>query len=103
MLAVAWAGEAAAPNQAGPRNQPDRQGEGMAPEDAVVGTVSGAVGAFLVSAAAFNWDWCYELAKTRWLTARLGRSGARLVLAALGLFLIVLGAAIMAGFRWRLF
>jgi hypothetical protein len=75
----------------------------MNPNDLFVGGVGLALGLFFLSAALFNWTWCYELRKTRWLAARIGRGGARIVLAVVGISLAALSVAIALGFRWQVF
>ncbi len=66
--------------------------------DMFVGVVAVALGLAILLSSATNWQNAYRLRKTRWLEARLGRSGARVVLAVLGVALIALGVAIAMGF-----
>jgi hypothetical protein len=70
--------------------------------DLFIGVVSLLVGTGLVTAAAVNWSWYYSLRSARFLEAKLTRTGARLVHAAVGLALIAMGVALLAGFRWQL-
>ena len=69
----------------------------MLDADIFVGSVAIVVGAVVVSAAIFNWEWYYQLHKARWIESFCGRSGARAVFAVVGLGLIVLGSAIALG------
>lgn len=69
-------------------------------QDLFVGGVSAMLGASALAAALFNWEWCYQLKKTRWLESRWGRSGARWIVASVGVMLILLGVAIASGVRW---
>ncbi|MHB0955555.1 MAG: Imm17 family immunity protein [Pirellulaceae bacterium] len=71
-------------------------------EDLVVGSVAVVLGVFLITTALRNWEWWYTLHSSRWLERRLTRFGVRVLHAALGLALMVLGLAIMQGFRWQL-
>ena len=68
-------------------------------EDLFVGTVSCALGVFFITTAATNWAWYYSLRSARFLEKRLGRTGARLVHALLGMALIALGVTIALGIR----
>jgi len=67
-------------------------------QDAIVGIVAIAAGLFLVLVGALDIQWYFQSRKTRWLEQRLGRLPARLMLAALGVLLVLLGVAIMRGF-----
>lgn len=69
----------------------------MIEEHVFVGAVSIILGGVLLAAAVFNWDWCYELHKSRWVEWLCGRLGARIFFALLGLGLIALGLAIALG------
>jgi len=66
-------------------------------QDAVVGGVAIALAAALVLAAALDSAWFFSLRKSNWLATRFGRGRARLILAAVGLALAILGVAIMLG------
>lgn len=69
----------------------------MIVQDLFVGAVSIGIGTASLSAAVFNWEWCFELRKARWIADRWGRQGARWFFATLGLLLILLGIAISYG------
>jgi hypothetical protein len=69
-------------------------------EDQFVGIVSAALGLFLLTAAALNWQWYYQVRTARLLEARFGRAGARCVHALVGFGLIALGIAVANGCRW---
>lgn len=71
-------------------------------EDLFVGAASIILGLFLIGCAVTGWDWYYALGTARWIQQRLGRRGARLVHALVGLGLVVLGVAIVLGYRWAL-
>ncbi len=71
-------------------------------EDLFVGTTAALLGVLLIVCAVTNWQWYYSLRSAGWLTKRLGRGGARIFHALLGLALIALGATIITGFRWTL-
>jgi small neutral amino acid transporter SnatA (MarC family) len=71
-------------------------------EDAFVGTVAVALGLFLLTCAVTNWPWYYSFRSAQWLRRWLGRRGARVFHALLGLGLIALGIAIARGFRWTI-
>jgi len=70
----------------------------MLNEDLFVGTISTLLGILSLLAAIFNWDKCYELVKVRWILAFVGRTGARVFYAVLGISLIVLGCVIAWGY-----
>ncbi|MEQ8787723.1 MAG: immunity 17 family protein [Pirellulaceae bacterium] len=70
----------------------------MIEQQIVVGAVAMVLGGVCVSAAVFNWQWYYELHKSRWVESLCGRIGARVVNALIGAGLIGLGCAIAAGF-----
>ena len=69
----------------------------MLDADMFVGSVAMALGAFVASAAIFNWEWYYQLRKPRWVESLWGRTAARIIFAILGLGLMVLGAVIAIG------
>ena len=69
-------------------------------QDIVVGVITCLVGLVFILGAASNNQFLLDLQKTRWLTQLAGRTGARALLALLGISLIVLGTAIIRG--WRL-
>ncbi|MFW6170479.1 MAG: immunity 17 family protein [Planctomycetota bacterium] len=71
-------------------------------EDLFVGTAAVVLGLFLIVCAVSDWDWYYSVHTARWLGHRLGRRGARIVHALLGVVLIVLGVTIVLGYRWTL-
>jgi len=69
----------------------------MLDTDLFVGSVAIALGAFVASAAIFNWDWYYQLRKPQWVESLWGRTTARIIFAIVGLGLIVLGGVIAIG------
>ncbi|MCI0358717.1 MAG: hypothetical protein L0211_09570 [Planctomycetaceae bacterium] len=71
----------------------------MQPLDILVGTVAIIFGLFLMAGAALDAPWLMTLAKPRMLADSIGKPAARLVFAALGIGLIVLGIAIARGWR----
>lgn len=71
--------------------------------DQFVGIAAVCVGLFVGAAAATNWPWYYTLRSARFLEARLGRTGARMVHAVVALGLIALGIAIATGHRYPVF
>ncbi|MFO7905646.1 MAG: immunity 17 family protein [Planctomycetota bacterium] len=71
-------------------------------EDLFVGTASVVLGLFLIGCAVTDWDWYYRVRTARWLQHGLGRRGARIVHALLGLALVILGVTIVLGYRWTL-
>lgn len=70
----------------------------MIEQEILVGAIAIIVGAVCLAAAIFNWEWYYELQKSRWVESLCGRIGARIVTALIGAGLIVLGCAIALGF-----
>lgn len=70
--------------------------------DLFVGSVAVSIGVALIAAAATNSSWFYSLRSARFLESRLTRTGARVVHTLLGLGLVALGTALLAGFRWQL-
>lgn len=56
-----------------------------------------AAGLFAIAGAAFDWDLFMNNRKARLFVATLGRTGARIFYALLGLGITVLGALITAG------
>jgi hypothetical protein len=69
----------------------------MTAADYVVGGVAAVLGAVLVLAAVFNWEWSFRLAKVEFIEARWGRNAARLVYALVGCALLGLAAALLSG------
>ena len=69
-------------------------------QDIVVGVITCVAGLAFLYGAATNNQFLLELHKPRWISNLAGRGGARLFLGLLGLGLIVLGVAIIRG--WRL-
>lgn len=69
-------------------------------QDIFVGIISCIVGVVFLYAAATNNQFLFDLHKTRWVVKLWGQPAARIYVALLGLVLIVLGAAIIQG--WRL-
>jgi len=70
----------------------------MSYADLFVGAVATGIGVWAIYSALFNYEWSYQLHKARWLEDRVGRSGARVVFALVGIALIAMGAAIAMGF-----
>lgn len=71
----------------------------MNPQDVTVGVVAVVLGVVLLAGAATNTPWLMQLAKTRMLAGAIGLTAARVMLAALGVGLIILGIAIAIGWR----
>lgn len=71
----------------------------MQPQDIFVGLAAGCVGGYFVLGAFLDAAWLMNLPKNRLLAESLGRTGARCLLAALGLGVIVIGWLIAAGWR----
>lgn len=69
-------------------------------EDLFVGTTSIVLGLFLMASAVADWDWYYSLQTARWLRQWLGRRGARIVHALVGLALVTLGVSLVLGYRY---
>lgn len=67
--------------------------------DWFVGWVSVIAGLVLGGAAAVNSERFFSLAKPRFLSQAMGRTGARIVYAVLGLVFVGLGIGIMLGYR----
>lgn len=67
--------------------------------DLLVGAVSVLLGLFLAGGASLDAPWLMQLAKPRRLADMIGKPGARIMLALLGLSLIGLGIAIASGWR----
>ena len=49
-------------------------------------------GAFVIAAAACDWDWFFNNWRARFFVTLFGRDGARIIYALLGVFLFVLAA-----------
>lgn len=64
-------------------------------DDYFVGGVSVILGLVITSAAIFNWNWSYQLTKTKWLEGKLGRNATRSIYAIIGLGLVALGGYII--------
>jgi hypothetical protein len=67
--------------------------------DWFVGGVSIMIGSVLAIAAASNSAKFFEFAKPRLLAEAIGRGQARLFFVCIGLFFVVLGIAIVSGYR----
>jgi hypothetical protein len=67
--------------------------------DLLVGCVAAIFGLALLVGAAVDGSWLMSLAKARRLVDAIGKTAARLVLAALGLGLMAIGAMIASGWR----
>jgi len=63
----------------------------------MVGILMAAAGLFVLSGSAFNWDWYWERRRTQVWVDLLGRSGARIFYAVLGLAMLAGGVLIAAG------
>ena len=68
-------------------------------EDLLVGGVSMVIGGVALAAAIGSWEWFYQLRIAQRIESAWGRGLARLYYAVVGCLLIVLGAAIMWGFK----
>ena len=62
-----------------------------------VGLILVAAGLFSICGAAFDWDFFINSRKARFFVSILGRTGARIFYAILGLVIVVLGALITLG------
>ena len=71
----------------------------MNAQDITVGAVAVIFGVALLAGAAMNGPWLMQLAKARLLAGSIGATAARLLFAAVGIGLIVLGIAIASGWR----
>jgi hypothetical protein len=71
----------------------------MNPQDLFVASAAGGVGGFFLLGALLDAAWLMNLPKPRLLAETLGRTGARLALAALGLLVIAIGGLIATGWR----
>lgn len=72
-------------------------------QDAVVGIVSCAAGLLFIYGAATNNRFLLDLHKTRWIASSAGPAAARWIVGLIGIGLIVLGIAIIQGWRFPLF
>jgi len=66
--------------------------------DIFVGSVALILGTVFLLAALLNYEAAYQLPKAQAIENRFGRRGARIFYALLGIVLLGLGGAIMAGF-----
>jgi Immunity protein 17 len=73
----------------------------MHPQDIFVGLAAGAVGGYFLLGALFDAAWLMNLPKPRLLAESLGRTPARVVLAALGLVVMAIGWLIASGWRFH--
>ena len=71
----------------------------MSIQDIFVGSVSIIIGAVAIAAAIFNIAGAYRTFVARQIETRFGRPATRVFYALLGLAMIVLGCAIIGGFR----
>lgn len=62
-----------------------------------IGIVMIVVGLFLLAGGGFNWEWFWTRRRSQIWVDLLGRTGARVAYAVIGLALVVLGALITAG------
>lgn len=69
-------------------------------QDLVVGVITCITGLVFLYGAATGNQFLLDLHKTRWIVNLWGRVGARVFVAIIGIGLLVLGAAIIRG--WRL-
>ena len=69
--------------------------------DTFVGVVALSVSLFVLGSAIFNWDPVYESRTPRWIEAKVGRGGARMVLGALGTILFLVGFYLLSGFAQK--
>jgi hypothetical protein len=67
--------------------------------DLVIGSISAIVGLLLIASAATDSAWLARLPKSRLLVEAVGKSAARIAIAALGLLAIVMGLLIASGWR----
>jgi len=67
--------------------------------DVLVGVVAILFGLILTCGAALDAPWLMALAKPRLLAGSIGKPATRLLLAAIGIGLIVLGIAVARGWR----
>ena len=65
--------------------------------DLFVGIVAIAVAIFTLGSAIFNWEWSYQLRKTRWIETRYSRETARLTLGVVGIICLVIGVYLSLG------
>ena len=64
--------------------------------DRMVGYLLVAAGLFVMAGSLFNWNWYWERRRTQVWVDLLGRTGARVLYALLGLAVVV-GGALLAG------
>ena len=69
-------------------------------QDLFVGLMAGGIGGYFFLGALFDAAWLLNLPKPRLLAESLGRAGARLALATLGLVIIAIGCLIASGWRF---
>jgi hypothetical protein len=69
-------------------------------QDLVVGVITCIAGLVFLYGAVTNNQFLLDLHKTRWITNLWGRTGARVFVGLIGVGLLVLGGAIIQG--WRL-
>jgi hypothetical protein len=72
-------------------------------QDIFVGVITCLAGLLFLFGAATNNQFLLDLHKTRWVVNLWGRSGARIFVGIVGAGLIVLGIAIIRGWRLPLF
>ena len=65
--------------------------------DLFVGVVAIAVAIFTLGSAIFNWEWSYQLRKTRWIESKYSRETARMMLGLVGLICLVIGVYLTLG------
>ncbi len=70
--------------------------------DLFIGVVATLIGTGMIVVAATNCPWYYSLRSARFLESRFSRTGARVLHAFLGLALLAMGVALLAGLRWQL-
>jgi putative flippase GtrA len=67
--------------------------------DWLMGGIAIAAGLAIVVSAIANAGWLMESRRSTWLVEKLGHVRARMVLVAVGLFIIALGGVILSGWR----
>lgn len=72
-------------------------------QDIFVGVITCLAGLLFIFGAASNNQFLLDLHKTRWVVNLWGRTGARIFVGIIGAGLIVLGIAIIRGWRLPLF
>lgn len=71
------------------------QSRGGLPRRSLITAAATGGGLFAIFAGVFNWGWFFDDPKAQPLVRRLGRIGARLFYIGLGMFLTLIGAALI--------